>query len=74
MISKFVEDLGYGRVSNRVAYALDCASLPLPSSAAYWRKDHKFDEAKALAREFGLSRVFDTVRLDGFVIVTSRRN
>jgi hypothetical protein len=70
MISKFVESIdGYGRVSNRVVYALDSASLPAPKPLAQWRQDHTFNETEALANDRQLSRVFDWVRRHGFTWV-----
>jgi hypothetical protein len=68
-IRKFVEDLGYGRTTNRVGYALDPANLPEPFSGTEWREDTSFDEGEAITGDPSIFRVFDVVREKGFATV-----
>jgi len=70
-IRKFVEDLGYGRVSNRVAYALDESNLPEPVAGAKWREDKDFNESES-AENHGFHRVLEAARRNGVAVVEKK--
>jgi hypothetical protein len=68
-VRKFWEGLDFGRVSNRIAYAIDPNNLPEPMPGAVWKEDIKFDERTAISDDPSLQQVMDTVRRSGFAIV-----
>lgn len=68
-IRKFWEGLDYGRVSNRVGFAVDPMKLPPASPGSEWREDKKFDERIALSDNAGFQQVIDAVYRDGFATV-----
>ena len=68
-VRKFWEGLDYGRVSNRVGFAIDRAKLALASPGSEWREDKKFDERIAVSDNADFQRVIDAVHRDGFATV-----
>jgi hypothetical protein len=68
-IRKFWEGLDYGRVSNRVGYAIDPAKLPSPLPGSEWREDKKCDERAAVSDDSSFQRVIGVVHRDGFATV-----
>ena len=71
-IRKFLEGLDYGRVSNRIGYAIDPARLPSPASDSEWREDKKFDERTAVSDDPSFQQVIDAVHRDSFATVEKR--
>jgi hypothetical protein len=68
-IRKFWEGLDYGRVSNRVGFAVDPTKLPPASLGSEWREDKKFDEETAVSDDASFQRVIDAVHRNGFATV-----
>lgn len=69
-VRKFFEDLGYGRVSNRIYYVTDPSKLPPSKSGTEWREDLQFDERAAVEDDPKLSLVLAEARTRGSALLT----
>jgi hypothetical protein len=66
----YVEGMPYGRKTNRTAYVMQTAALPVPRPGSAWREDPSFSAADELLRDPGLKAVFEAALESGCEIVT----